>query len=39
MELCTVALQKAGFGGIIFGWMCYFYFLTHGKQTSESQVA
>jgi hypothetical protein len=27
----TVALQKAGFGEVMFGWMCYFYFLAHGK--------
>jgi hypothetical protein len=32
----TVALQKAGFGGIIFGWMCYFYFLSHGKSRHQN---
>lgn len=35
----TVALQKAGFERIIFGWMCFFYPLAHGTQTTKTQTA
>jgi hypothetical protein len=34
----TVALQKAGFGRIISGWMCFFYLLAHGMQTAKTQT-
>jgi len=34
----TVALQKAGFGNLIFGWMCFVYLLAHGTQTAKTQT-